>query len=144
LKVTINPPDLPPRRGSYSHVVRSGALVFISGLGPRSSAGELLEDGIEGQTLVVLNHMRACIEAAGGSLNDICSVTTFLANLAGDFAGYDRAYQSVFRVDPPTRATVQAGLPGILIEMQAVAVLPRRVRVPNVRPTAAPVTRMQT
>jgi enamine deaminase RidA (YjgF/YER057c/UK114 family) len=103
--------------------VRAGDLVFLSGMVPRDRNGQLQGSEIKEQTLAVIDNIRLALESVGGSLQDVCSVTTYLVDLERDFDGYNAAYASRFTRDAPARATVQASLRGFLIEIQCIAVL---------------------
>ena len=67
--------------------------------------------------------MRDAIEAAGGSLADICYVTSYLHEKIRHFEAYNEVYGEFFPVNKPARATVGATLDGVLVEIQAIAVL---------------------
>ena len=117
----INPPTLPQPGGSYSQVVSAGPLVFLAGMTPRDANRQLPGDDIGAQTRQDLENMRNALESAGAGLEDVCSVTAFLSDSARDFAGYDAVYREFFPENPPVRATVEAGLGDILVEIQAMA-----------------------
>jgi 2-iminobutanoate/2-iminopropanoate deaminase len=102
-------------------VVVSGDLVYTAGQVAQDAEGSLVSGGIEVQTRQVLENIRACVEAAGCTLDDVIKVNAFLANLA-DFEGYNTVYREFFGEPYPARTSVQAGLPpGILVEIEAVA-----------------------
>jgi enamine deaminase RidA (YjgF/YER057c/UK114 family) len=94
----------------------------LSGLGPRNRDGIVEDEEIGGQTRAVLGKLATCLTAVGASLSNVCMVTTYLADISRDFDAYNEAYAAAFPDAPPARTTVQAVLPGILIELQAVAV----------------------
>jgi enamine deaminase RidA (YjgF/YER057c/UK114 family) len=78
---------------------------------------------IRSQTRKCLENMRDAVEAAGGSLADICYVTSYLQEKLRDFEGYNEVYGEFFPTDKPARATLGVTLDGILVEIQAIAVL---------------------
>jgi enamine deaminase RidA (YjgF/YER057c/UK114 family) len=124
VKKTINPPTLPnPGRLHYSQVVRKGNMVFLTGMVPEGPDGVRVGADIRSQTRKCLENMRDAIEAAGGSLADICYVTSYLQEKLRDFEGYNEVYGEFFPTDKPARATVGATLDGILVEIQSIAVL---------------------
>jgi 2-iminobutanoate/2-iminopropanoate deaminase len=123
-KQCINPPALPsPGPLHYSQVVKKGNLVFLTGMVPEDSDGVVAGPDIRSQTRKCLENMRTAVEAAGGSLADICYVTAYLQEKIRDFEGYNEVYGEFFPHDKPARATVGATLDGILVEIQAIAVL---------------------
>lgn len=121
MKQFINPPSLPQPGGSYSQVVTAGPLVFLAGMVPRDVERRVPGDDIGAQTRQALENLRNALESAGARLGDVCTVTAFLSNTARDFAGYDAVYREFFPENPPVRATVEAGLGDILVEIQAIA-----------------------
>lgn len=94
-KKVIHAKGLPTTMGPYSHcVVGVGEkLVFIAGQVPQNSKGKLVGRGdIETQTRQVLENIKTAIEAAGGTVSDICKITILVVGLD------DAAYQAVARV----------------------------------------------
>jgi 2-iminobutanoate/2-iminopropanoate deaminase len=111
--------------GSYSQVMQAGSLVFTAGMGPTSPAtGQPVGTTIEEQTAQVLNNLAAALAAAGCGLADVVKVTTHLAELERDFAGYDAVYRSRMVQPYPVRTTVGSQLMGILVEIDVVAAVP--------------------
>ena len=109
----------------YSQAIRANGLVFVSGqLALVPGGKEIVPGGIAEQTEQVLANLRAILEAAGSSLEQIVKTTVFLKNL-DDFAGMNEVYARHIGNVPPARSTVEvAKLPsGALVEIEAVAVL---------------------
>jgi 2-iminobutanoate/2-iminopropanoate deaminase len=75
------------------------------------------------QTRFALGNISAALQAAGSSLGDVVKVTAHLADLAGDWAGFDAAYAEVFGDHRPVRTTVGSQLGAVLVEIDVVAVL---------------------
>jgi reactive intermediate/imine deaminase len=123
MKKCINPNQLPTLGGPYSQVISAGSLVFLAGMLPVDANGQVVGDNIETQTRKTLENMKVALEAVGGGLSDVCTVTTYLTNLERDFDGYNKVYREFFHTEPPARATVSAGLVDNLVEIQAIAVL---------------------
>jgi len=111
----------PSPRGAYSQGVRAGQLVFVAGQGPRDAVTGRMAEGIEAQTHQALRNVAAILDAAGASMDDVVKVTVHLADLA-DFEAFDHAYAEHFRPPYPVRTTVGSRLPGILVEVDVVAV----------------------
>jgi 2-iminobutanoate/2-iminopropanoate deaminase len=111
--------------GSYSQAIRAGDFLFISGQGPNDPAtGEVVGDTVEAQTERTLLNLRAIVEAAGGTMADVVKVAAHLADI-GQFDAYDRVYRTYFPEPRPARTTVGSRLDGILVEIDAIAWLPR-------------------
>jgi 2-aminomuconate deaminase len=136
VKSAINPGELSPRPlGSYSHALRVGDLLFISGQGCRDpktgveagltlgASGEVLAYDIEVQTRGVLENLGVVLRAAGLDYGNLVDMTVFLADM-NDFEKYNKVYAAYFTMEnPPARTTVQvARLPGRnFIEIKAIA-----------------------
>ena len=116
----IQPEGMPRPEPPYSPVVVSGETVYTAGQIGRDADGNIAE-GIEAQTRQTLENVKACVEAAGCTMDDVVKVNAYLVDL-GDFAGYNAVYEEFFTEPYPARTSVQAGLPaGVLVEIEAVA-----------------------
>ena len=116
----------PAAVGAYSHAVRAGNLVFLSGsiaLDPAS--GELVGGGdAAAEARQVLANMQAVLEAAGVGPRQVVKTTIYLVDMA-DFGAVNGVYGEIFGDSPPARVTVAvAGLPrGARVEIDAIAVV---------------------
>lgn len=122
-KEIIHTPNAPAAIGPYSQAVRWNGLVYLSGQIPLDPAtGQLVEGGIEEQTVRVLENLKAVLEASGARLDTVLKTTIFLKDL-GDFAKVNEIYGRYFGENPPARATVEAArLPrDARVEIEAVA-----------------------
>jgi 2-iminobutanoate/2-iminopropanoate deaminase len=121
----IRSDSAPAAIGPYSQAVRVGQFVFASGqLGIDPTTGKL-QEGVEAQARQALANVRAVLEAAGSSVDQVVKSTLFLVNMA-DFARVNAIYGEVFAHEPPARSTVQvAALPlGGLVELEVIALVP--------------------
>ena len=108
----------------YSQAIKANGFVFVSGqLSLRPGDKELSAGDIGPQTEQVFANLRAILEAAGTSLDNLVKTTVFLQNL-DDFAGMNEVYTKHVGSTPPARSTVEvAKLPsGALVEIEAIAV----------------------
>jgi 2-iminobutanoate/2-iminopropanoate deaminase len=109
----------------YSQAIKANGFVFVSGqLSLRAGEKELTGGSIAEQTEQVFANLRAILEAAGSSLDNLVKTTVFLQNL-DDFAGMNEVYAKHVGQTPPARSTVEvAKLPsGALVEIEAIAVV---------------------
>ena len=126
--------------GRYPHVKLAGGLAFVSGTSSRRADGSIagadvdaqggVRLDIRAQTRAVIENVGDVLRAAGAGLADLVSVTTYLVDM-DDFAGYNEVYGEFFDEAGPARTTIavrQLPHPHLLIEMQAIAVLPGRER----------------
>ena len=126
-------------RGRYPHLKRAGDFVYISGTSARrpdntfagasaDAMGTVTLD-IRAQTRAVIGNIREMLASVGAGLPDLVQVTAYLVSM-NDFGGYNEVYGEFFDEGGPTRTTVavhQLPHPHILIEIQAVAHIPREV-----------------
>ena len=124
-------------RGRFPHVKVAGDFVYVSGTSSRrpdnSFEGVDVDEmgvtdlDIRAQTRAVINNIQSILHRVGADLTDLVQVTSYLVNM-NDFGGYNEVYAEMFDEGGPTRTTVavhQLPHPHLLIEMQAVAHLPR-------------------
>jgi 2-iminobutanoate/2-iminopropanoate deaminase len=107
----------------YNQAIVANGFVFVAGqLGLEPGAKEVVDGGIGPQTERAFANLRAILEAAGSSLDNVVKTTVFLRNL-DDFAGMNEVYASHVGGTPPARSTVEVGrLPaGALVEIEAIA-----------------------
>src|SRR5690349_16636522 len=92
MKEPVHTGGAPKAIGPYSQVIEANGMVFASGQIPLDqSTGELVEVDIGRQTERVLNNLKAVLESAGSSLQNVVRTTVYLADL-GDFAEMNAAY----------------------------------------------------
>jgi len=109
--------------GPYSHAVRAGELVYLSGQTPLDPAtGRLLEGGIEAQAEQCFENLFGVLDAAGLGPDQVVKVNVYLADM-GDFAAMNEVYARQFSKPYPARTTIGvASLPlGARIEIELVA-----------------------
>jgi 2-iminobutanoate/2-iminopropanoate deaminase len=122
-KETIATKNAPAAVGPYSQAVRIGTLVYTAGqvaLDP--AVGKLVGEDAPAQTEQVLRNLKAVLEAAGSSLENVVKTTVFLASM-DDYKAVNEVYGRFFTESPPARSAVEVSrLPlGALVEIEAVA-----------------------
>lgn len=123
MKEIITAPNAPRAAGPYSTAVRQKGFVFLSGQIPTDPAtGQLVTGSIEDQTTRVLENVKAVLDGAGLTLEDVVKTTVFLKDM-NNFARMNETYSSFFKQNPPARTTVEvARLPrDVQIEVEAIA-----------------------
>jgi 2-iminobutanoate/2-iminopropanoate deaminase len=117
----------PDAVGPYSHAVKAGGLLFISGQIPLDpESGELVGDTPAEQARRCLENLSVIAAAAGASLGeDAVKLTVYLTDIAA-FADVNEVYATFFETDPPARvAYAVAALPkGAQVEIDAILALP--------------------
>ena len=125
MKQIISTQNAPAAIGPYSQAVRAGNLLFVSGQIPLDPAtGQLAQATIQAQAAQSLTNVKAIVEQAGGTLDNIVKTTVFLKDM-NDFVEMNRVYKTFFAADCPARSAVQvAKLPkDVMVEIEAIAVL---------------------
>jgi len=115
----------PAAIGPYSQAVKHGQMVFLSGQIPLDPAtGEVVEGGIEVQARRAFDNLKAVVEAAGGTLDNVVRLGLYLTDL-GQFAAVNTVMAEYFTAPYPARSTIEvAGLPkGVPFEVDAILVL---------------------
>ena len=113
-------------RGPYSHVVRAGGFLFISGQGPIDPANDQMSYGtIEHETRLVLNNVKRLLEGIGASMADVVKCSVFLRD-GGDFAAMNTVYAEFFGAAKPARTTVECKFanPQMKVEIDCIAYKP--------------------
>ena len=126
-KVIISHPDRDPNfvTGAYSDGVLVDGLLFVSGQASVDfRTSQFVLGSIEDETTRTLDNIRAIVEAAGGTMNDIVKCTVHLADIA-DFDRYNQVYAGYFQGIKPARTTVQSVLAeNLKVEIDAIVKLP--------------------
>jgi 2-iminobutanoate/2-iminopropanoate deaminase len=111
---------------NLSPATKFGNLVFVAGqTGRHPETGELGKD-IREQTRNVLERIKQVLEAAGTSLDNVLTATTYLTN-RDNLAAYNEEYARYFPTNKPARTTVTVAslnTPDLLIEITVTACIP--------------------
>lgn len=124
-KIVVSTTKAPQAIGPYSQGMKVGNMVFTSGqLGIDPNTGNFVNDTIQNETKQALENLKAVLEEAGASLNDVVKVTVFIKDM-NQFALINEVYSTYFNEHKPARSCVEvARLPKDgNVELEAVAVL---------------------
>ena len=125
MKKIIFTDKAPAPIGPYNQAVLVGNTLYTSGqIALHPATMELVLDNIETETRQVMENMKAVLEAADMTFDNVVKTTIFIMNM-GDFARINNVYGSFFdEKTAPARETVQvAGLPkGVNVEISMIAV----------------------
>lgn len=119
MRHAITADGVPPPAGHYSHAIRAGDFLFVSGQVPRDSNGVYEPADIETETRLTLSNLAAIATAAGARLVDAVSITVYLADRSHT-VGFNAAYREFFDHAPPARTVVVAGLRDVKVELDAI------------------------
>ena len=115
----------PAAVGPYSQAMKAGNMLFVSGQIPFvPSTMKLVSQDIKEQTRQSLENVKAILEEAGASLNDVVKVGVFIKDM-NEFAAINEVYSEYFHKNKPARACVEvARLPlDVKIEIEVTAYL---------------------
>src|SRR4051812_18637221 len=87
-----------PPVGPYVPGLQVGDYIYVSGQGVRDSQSRMAE-GIEAQTRQCIANVKAVLDAAGVSLDDVVSVQLYLADLK-NLQVVERLYSAAFTKNP--------------------------------------------
>lgn len=126
MKKIIFTENAPAPIGPYNQAVLTGNTLYTSGqiaIDPKT--GELVTANIEVETKQVMENMKAVLEAAGMTFENVVKTSIFIMNM-GDFGVINTVYGSYFNEKTaPARETVQvACLPkNVNVEISMIAIL---------------------
>ena len=108
MKKIIATTNAPAAIGPYSQAIDCGSFLVTSGQVPFDpKTGEFVPGGIQEQTRQVLTNVKAILEAAGLTMDNVVKTTVFLQNMS-DFAAMNAVYAEFFPEGAcPARSAVQ-------------------------------------
>ena len=105
----------PQKVGPFSHAVRAGEFLFITGQMPtlKRDSSKLVKGGIEAQTHQVMTNLIDVLRASGSSLDKVIFARVYLVNF-GDFDKMNKVYSSYFSSEKlPARTCI--GVTGLAV-----------------------------
>jgi len=125
MKKIINTPKSPAPIGPYNQAILAGDTLYISGQIPIDpGTGDLVAGDIKKETKRSMENLKAILEEAGMSFDQVVKCTIFIKDMA-QFGDINEVYGSYFNADTaPARETVEvANLPkDVRVEISAIAV----------------------
>ncbi|HAY47525.1 MULTISPECIES: RidA family protein [Thalassospira] len=110
----------------FSPAVRAGDYVYISGQVAMKENGEIAYGGIEDQTRLTMENVKAALALADCTLDDVFKINVWLADTR-DFWTFNRVYAEFFPGERPARSTVQSQMMvDAKIEIEAIAYKPEK------------------
>ncbi|MFW5648055.1 MAG: RidA family protein [Natronincolaceae bacterium] len=122
---TISTDKAPAAIGPYSQGIKTDSLLFISGQIPIDpSTGEIVNGTIKDQTARVIENLKAILEEAGLTLDNVVKTTLFIKDM-NEFGDINETYASYFAKTKPSRSCAEvARLPkDVGIELEAIAII---------------------
>lgn len=125
MRKVINTPNAPTPIGPYNQAILSGDTLYLSGqIAMNIETGQLVLDDIKAETRQVLENLKAVLNAADMSFENVVKTTIFISDM-NDFTLINEVYGSYFDdANAPARETVQvARLPkDVHVEISMIAV----------------------
>jgi 2-iminobutanoate/2-iminopropanoate deaminase len=122
-------PGMPEPISHFVHVVRAGRLVFVSGCVASDDQGHTVGGSdVVAQARQAHENIKRCLAAAGATFADVCKVTVFLKNVA-DREKVNSVRKEYFGGSRPASTLIEISQfvrPDLLLEIEAIAVLPER------------------
>lgn len=124
----IQTDQAPAPVGPYNQAIAAtGQLVFVAGQIPLDPVtGQIVGEAVAEQTERAIANLKAILEAAGSTLEDVVKTTVFLADM-NDFAAMNAVYAQHFdEATAPARACVEVSrLPkDVRVEIECIALVP--------------------
>ena len=123
-KEAVQTSQAPAAIGPYSQAIKIPNLIFTSGQIPLRPDGNLNDGDITEQSKQVMENLKAVLEAAGSSLDEVIKCTCFLSDM-NNFGAMNEVYASYFTDTPPARSAVEVArlAKDVLIEIEAIALV---------------------
>ncbi|WP_416197715.1 MAG: Endoribonuclease L-PSP [Sporanaerobacter sp.] len=124
-KVVVSTDKAPAAIGPYSQGMKAGNMIFTSGQLPIvPETGELITNDIKKETRQSLENVKAILNEAGATLEDVVKVTIFISDM-NKFGEINEVYGEYFKDHKPARSCVEvAKLPkNGNVEIEAIAVI---------------------
>jgi reactive intermediate/imine deaminase len=109
----------------FSAAVRAGDILYLSGQLGTDSTLKLVAGGIGPETRQAMNNIRAIVERAGATMDDVVKCTAMLADMS-EWGAMNREYVAFFPNRLPARSAFGAtGLAlGAKVEIECIARVP--------------------
>jgi reactive intermediate/imine deaminase len=111
---------VPPPNHSYSQGIIMGNALYVAGQVPKHPVTGEVPESIEDQTRLVMESIKAIVEEAGLTMDNVAKTTVHLTDVSY-FTRYDPIYREYFTAPLPARTTVVSVLSGYKIEIDVVA-----------------------
>lgn len=118
----IKSTGIPPVKGHYSPCIEHNGVLYISGQLPVDPQTQAIPDGIEAQTLLVLQKIEQILQASGSSKEKVIQMRIYIPDVEL-WGKVNEIYGQFFGEHKPARCVVPSGKLhyGCLIEAEGVA-----------------------
>lgn len=115
--------NAPAAVGPYSQAIKTGNMLFCSGMLPVDpKTGDLVESDVTVQSKQIMKNIDALLNAAGYCADDVVKTTCFLSDIA-NFGKFNEVYGEYFTSKPARSCVAVKDIPkGALVEVEVIAV----------------------
>ncbi|MEU4546002.1 NAD(P)-binding domain-containing protein [Nonomuraea dietziae] len=125
--VRVNPGGVPATNGMYSHAVRVGDMLYVSGQVAFDERGQLVGEGdMTTQAEVVFQNIGKILADQGADFSDIAFIRTYMTDLDMRME-YGAVRRKYLTGTPPASTTVEVSklfMPGLLLQVDLIVALP--------------------
>lgn len=124
MKKNVSAKNAPKEIGAYSNAIKVGNMVFVSGQLPVNPETGLIPEGIQAQTMQVIENVRNILADAGATLDNVVKTTVILSEMYL-FSEMNEIYAREFKEPYPARTSMAVKeIPqNTLIQFDVIAVL---------------------
>jgi len=116
-----------PQPFSQGVIAPAGRMVWAAGQVALDREGAVVGKGDAArQTAAALENLKAVLEDAGATMEDVVKLTVYLTHMSRDLAQVQEMRRKYFPVDPPASSTIgisELVNPELLVEIEALAVI---------------------
>jgi enamine deaminase RidA (YjgF/YER057c/UK114 family) len=116
---------LPPLKQPFSWAVKASGHMLFTAHGPVRLDGSIDTGSIEVQTRLTFQNLKMAVEAAGGTMNDVCQVLIYMTDVK-DMPAIDAIYREFFTAPYPNRSSAAVAalvVSGMKLEIVAYAMV---------------------
>ncbi|MFC4116478.1 NAD(P)-binding domain-containing protein [Nonomuraea zeae] len=125
--VPLNLPVIPATNGMYSHAVRVGDMLYVSGQAAFDEQGHIVGEGsMTAQAEHVFQVIARILADQGATFGDVAFIRTYLTDMDAR-AEYGAVRRRYITGTPPASTTVEVSklfMPGLLLEVDLIVALP--------------------
>jgi reactive intermediate/imine deaminase len=101
----ISTDKMPTPGGHYSMCIEHNGCLYLAGQLPKNPVTKTIPEGIEAQTIQVLENIKLIIEEAGSSMEKIIQMRIYIPNIEL-WDAVNKVYSTFFPVHKPVRAVI--------------------------------------
>jgi len=112
----------------YTHVVKAGKLLFISGQVGRNADGLIVGPGMREQLDQALTNIATALQSQGADISNLAKITTYVTSMSEyqspEVSAVRRKHLGNHKPASTSLEIVQLANPAYKVEVEAIAILP--------------------